>query len=215
MKRRCSLLLIVLVSLSCCKRNSSPPPSLFTKDSYPLAVGNWWEYQLTSPGYSTDTFILKVSSMVNASPYMQYNCDFTGNGTSAPAGYFLLSDTSLSFINVSAQPDYTPFQNFHLKFPVSKGQYWQGRYPPKDTILVLGVENTYSSYGHTYSPCYSTNESYILPHNFLVKSMLLTPKIGLIYGSIDFNSDTADRTQSYPGGVQINQSITLLNYHVQ
>ena len=89
-----------------------------------------------------------------------------------------------------------------------KGSYWQGAFPG-DSTLVVGVSDSYSSYGHTYGPCYHTNESYNLPHNFKAESMILTPKIGVIYQSIDFNSDTAE------GGAQVQQSLNLINYHVQ
>jgi hypothetical protein len=203
---------ILLISLACCKRDNNAP-QIFTKNSYPLAVGNWWQYQLTAQGYQDDTFMLSVISMSDSGAYIKYNCNFIGNGTTAPAGYFLISDTSMSFTN-AFEPYYSGFQNFYLKFPVATGQYWQGSFPG-DSIVVISVVNSYSAYGHTYSPCYYTKEAYDLPHNFKVSSMIYTPKVGLIEGAINFISDTADRSPSYSGGVQIQQSILLLDYHVQ
>ena len=209
MRNKYWFIVVILLFILSCKRDSSSQPQEFTKDSYPLDIGNWWKYQLSdcSGGIAADTFILRVVSIVNTSSYIEYMCNFEGNGMTISAGYFLQSDTSLSFTNTSSNPSNSPFPDFHLKFPAFKGQYWPGTYPPKDSILVLGVENKYSSYGHTYGPCFSLNESYILPHNFLVKSMLLTPKIGLISGSINFQSDTAS--------LYVCHSLLLLDYNVQ
>jgi hypothetical protein len=134
------------------------------------------------------------------------------NGNITDSGYFLQSDTSMSFV---ASNSYSvSILNFHLQFPVKVGQYWQGSFPG-DSILVEAVVGSEGYYGHTYSPCYLTNESYNLPHNYKVESMVLTPKVGLVHQTITFNSDTAGKTPSYGGGIQIHQSVDLINYHVQ
>jgi hypothetical protein len=194
---------IVLILIGSCKKSTE---NVFTSSSYPLAVGDWWQYQLTSIGYATDTFMLSVISVSSLGPYTQYNCNFIGNGATTPAGYFLQSDTDMYFVNSTPYADFSAFPNFQLKFPVKAGQYWPGAFPG-DSTLVEAVVGSEGYYGHTYSPCYLTNESYNLPHNFKVQSMTLTPKVGLVHQSITFNSDTA--------GVQIQQSISLLNYHVE
>jgi hypothetical protein len=196
------VLLILLTVISACKKDNNP--QTFTESSYPLAVGNWWQYQLTSAIFNTDTFILRVDSILNAGPYTKYVCNYVEGNTLTPAGYFLLSDTSMYFIQPYGY--FTAFPSFELKFPVAAGQYWQGSFPG-DSIIVTSVVNSYSTYGHTYGPCYYTKEAYDLPHNFKVSNMILTPKVGLIEGAINFSSDTA--------GVQIQQSINLINYHIE
>jgi hypothetical protein len=202
MKNKCFFIIaILLLSNYGCKKSTE---SIFSSSSYPLAVGNWWQYQLTAQGNQDDTFKLSVVSVFNVGAYVQYNCNLTGSSGSGPVGYFLQSDTSMSFVNIP-NSYFVAFPSFHLKFPVAAGQYWQGAFPG-DSIMVDGVANSEGYYGHTYGPCYLTNESYDLPHNFKVQNMVLTPKVGLVHQSITFNSDTA--------GVQIQQSISLLNYSV-
>ncbi len=200
--------------LNSCKKDNGPTP--FTKNSYPMAVGDWWKYQVTYcfGGYSTDTFTLSVSSMNTSGVYTNYTCDFIQNGGTLVSGFgnFIQSDTSLSFVNTSAYADFSSMPNFHLKFPIAAGQYWQGTFPG-DSTLVDAVVSSEDYYGHTYSPCYLTNESYDLPHNFKVESMVLTPKIGLVHQSINFQSDTA--VVGGVPGVQVCQSITLIDYSVQ
>lgn len=204
MKRYSCVLFIIalLFTLPCCKKDNGP--DAFTESSYPLALGNWWQYQLTSAVFNPDTFILRVDSITTVGPYTQYICNYVSNGTLTPAGYFLQSDTSMSFVQPYGY--FTSFPSFHLKFPVQTGQYWPGAFPG-DSILVDAVVASEGYYGHTYAPCYLTNESYDLPHNFKVESMTLTPKVGLVHQTINFQSDTA--------GVQIQQSIDLINYHIQ
>jgi hypothetical protein len=208
------ILLVIILSWSCCKKDNSPSP--FTETSYPLTVGNWWEYQVnqTAMGGGYDTVILIVISMSKINSYVDYLCTVTLNGTIIDSGNFFQSDTSLSFINSLPTSYYSLFPNFYLKFHVATGQYWQGSFAG-DSILVTSVVNSYSAYGHTYGPCYYTKEAYDLPHNFKVSSMIYTPKVGLIEGAINFISDTADKSPSYSGGVQIQQSILLLDYYVQ
>ena len=210
MKNRFCILIVLLFVLSC-KRDSTSSPSTFTKDAYPLTVGSWWQYQVdqTSEGGGYDTIILSAVSMINVGSYIKYTCNITLNGRFIDSGYFLQSDTSLSFTNNLPSSYFSLFPNFHLKFPVQTGQYWPGAFPG-DSIRVAGVAaNCAGSYGESFSPCFSTVESYILPHNFKVENMLLTPKVGLVTQSIDFNSDTAE------GGIQIKQSLHLISYHVQ
>jgi hypothetical protein len=210
MKNKCCFVVIVLLLLSnACKKDTV---NVFTSSSYPLAVGNWWQYEVYSTFYGTDTFTMRVDSIINGSPFTKYVCNYIGNGTTTPAGYFLQSDTSMSFIQPYGY--FTSFPSFYLKFPVAAGRYWQGAFPG-DSILVDAVVGSEGFYSHTYGPCYLTNESYDLPHNYKVCNTALTPKIGLIHQSLNFNSDTADKSSSYSGGVQINQSISLINYHVQ
>jgi hypothetical protein len=209
------ILFVILIALSCCKKNNSSP-IVFTEASYPIAVGNWWQYQFTDYLFGgTDTFMLSVDSVKSVGPYTEYICNYHGNGTSAPAGYFLRSDTSLSFIYPSINAYNSYIQNFHLKFPVETGQYWQGDFPGDSTLVVGVAGKCDGSYGESFSPCFSTVESYILPHNLKDEIMTLTPRIGVIYQSINFISDTAGRTASYGGGIQVKQSIALISYHVQ
>lgn len=207
--RKYYIVIIALLVLSCCKKDDSSS-STFTKDSYPLAVGNWWQYQVnqTYEGGGYDTILLNVLSANTITPYTKYICNITLNGRVIDSGYFLQSDTSLTFVNSLPSPYFSLFPNFHLKFPVSIGQFWDGSFSG-DSVLVVGVANTCSFNSHTYGPCYYTNESYNMPHNFKRETMTLAPKVGLIKQSMDFNSDTAE------GGVQVNQSITLINFNVQ
>jgi hypothetical protein len=198
------ILVVLFFVISCCKRDNSTPPNVFTSTSYPLAIGNWWEYQLTSLIFNPDTFIMRIDSMVTVGPYTKYVCNLTGSGGSGPIGYFLQSDTSMSFVNVP-NSYFVAFPSFHLKFPVDLGQSWPGAFPG-DSTLVVGVANG-NCYTTTYGPCYYTNETYDVPHYLKIENMILTPKIGLVMQSIDFNSDTA--------GIQIQQRVNLINYHVQ
>ena len=202
-KRYCYCLLVLLATISSCKKNNSN--QTFTESSYPLAVGNWWEYQLTSLTFNPDTFTLRVDSMVTDGPYTKFICNYIGNGAIIPAGYFLQSDTSLSFVQPYGY--FTSFPSFHLKFPVETGQHWSGPFPGDSTLVVGVAGKCDGSYGESFGPCFSTVESYNLPHNFKVEDMLLTPKIGLVSQNIDINSDTA--------GIQIQQRVSLINYHVQ
>jgi hypothetical protein len=195
----------MVFALSCRKISDTQAP--FTSVSYPLAVGNWWQYQLTSIGSYPDTFTLSIDSTVTIGPYTKYICNYVGNGSIIPAGYFLESDTSLVFTNTSRYADFSPIPNFHLKFPAFVGQHWSGAYPPQDSILVISVVDSCGGFGHNFGPCYYTNESYSLPHRFEVESMNFTPNIGLIHQSYNLQSDTE--------GAFISQSIQLLSYHVQ
>ena len=203
------ILFILLFALSCKKGN--PTISSFTESSYPLAIGNWWQYQVnqTNEGGGYDTTLLNTVSTAKIGPYIKYTCNITLNGRFIDSGYFLQSDTSLSFINNLPPTYFSLFPNFHLKFPIEIGQYWQGAFSG-DSIRVVGLaSDCEGSYGQYFSTCFSTVESYNLLHNFKVENMLLTAKVGLVHQSIDFNSDTAQ------GGIQINQAVNLINYHVQ
>lgn len=206
MKNRYSFLLIILLfALADCKKDNSTTTQIFSASSYPLSLGNWWVYQFTSLGSYPDTFTLRIDSVVTDGPFTKYICNYVGNGAIIPAGYFLKSDTSMSFVQPYGY--FTSFPSFHLRFPVETGQYWSGVYP-KDSILVVGVSNScQGAYGENYGPCFSTVEKYNFPHNFLVNEMLLTPKIGLLRQSIDYNSDTS--------GIHIQQSVNLISYHIQ
>jgi hypothetical protein len=207
-------LFVSLFAFSCCKRDNNTVPSIFTKTSYPLAVGNWWQYRVdeTEMGGGYDTIMLKVISETDQGTYKNYLSVVSLKGVTRDSGYFLQSDTSLSFTNLLPNPYYSLFPNFHLKFPVVKGQYWQGAFTG-DSILVKTVLDTYSAYGHTFKPCYVTEESYNLPHNFKINDLYLTPQIGLISGSMSFNSDTAEINGF--AGAQVKQSIQLIDFNVQ
>jgi hypothetical protein len=202
----------MVFGLSCRKISDTHPP--FTRVSYPLAVGNWWQYQIneTNEGGGYDTITLKVVSMTNSGPFTKYKCYYLYPGAVTDSGYFLQSDTSLSFTNDLPSTYFSLFPNFHLKFPINTGQYWQGAFKGDSTMVVGAVNScqvTDGSHYYTVGPCYYTNESYDLPHSFKVERMTLTAKIGLVNQSIDFNSDTAQ------GGLQIKQSVNLIGYHVQ
>jgi hypothetical protein len=201
------ILFIVLFALSCKKDNTSS--NTFTSASYPLAVGNWWQYILTQDCCEPDTFMLSVTSATNAGSYNIYKCYYIYHGSVTDSAYFQQSDTSLSFMNPpSPYIDLSAILNFHLKLPASKGQFWPGSFPG-DSIIVNAVVATYSAYGLTYGPCYYLAETYDLPHNSKTESMILTPKVGTIYQSVNFISDTTE------GGIQIHQQLRLLNYHIQ
>jgi hypothetical protein len=208
-KKAYGIILISLILFSCHRNESTP--NIFTESSYPLAVGDWWQYQLTSCTGGSDTFMLSVFSMTIIGPYARYQCNVILNGTIIDSGYFLQSDTSMSFTN-TYYPYYSVFPNFHLKFPVALGQHWAGAFPG-DSILVGAVVDSLESYHHTYGPCYLTNESYDLPHNFLVEHLTLTPKIGLVSQTIDFISDTAEVNGF--AGVNVCQSLQLINYNLK
>jgi hypothetical protein len=156
--------------------------------------------------------MMKVASVSNIGPFIKYNCVFIVQNQAYPAGYFLQSDTSMFFINNSDQYS-SPFPNFYIRFPVSGGIYWQGSFPG-DSTIVAGVSGSCKFYNLNYSPCYSTSEMYDLPHNFMSKSMLLTPKVGLVFGSIDFISDTAISNGSSMG-VDACEEIYLINYNLE
>jgi hypothetical protein len=208
------LLILIIAVLPCCKKVTTTA-QIFTEASYPLTVGNWWQYQIdeTNEGGGYDTLTLSIISMSTIGPYTNYKCYYLYQGAVTDSAYFLQSDTSLSFVNLFPYPYFGCFPNFHFRFPIEKGQYWQGAFSG-DSTLVVGVANSCEgTYGTSYGPCFSTVESYNLPHNFMVNDMLLTPKVGLVRQSINYKSDTAVRFGF--AGIQINQSVNLISYHVQ
>ncbi len=211
MKRRCYCILFILfTTLSCCKRNNNAP-SVFTEASYPLAVGDWWQYLATYCVYGgVDTITLSVASMTSSGPYTNYKCYYLYHGAVMDSGYFQQSDTSLSFTNAFPYPAWGAFPNFHIKFPVAPGTHWPGPFYPNDSVIVVGVADS-CHYGISFGSCYTTYEAYNLHHNFMVNKMTLTPHLGMVNQSIDYVSDTAGGGF----GVDICQAFLLLDYHLQ
>jgi hypothetical protein len=206
-KTICLMLLLMVFALSCRKITNTQPA--FTSASFPLAVGNWWQYQLinNSIGY-TDTFMLSVVSISDTGSYAKYECNYIYNGVVTSSGYFLRSDTSISFTNIGAYAFLASYHNFYLRLPANAGSHWPGMFPdPADSIVVDGVVN--DCQGPTppsVGPCYILGEHYTSGTNSVGNLMTLVPKIGLIDQSIHLNGDTIGLVQ---------QRITLLNYHVQ
>jgi|GEM_PF-6738702 len=204
--KRASLYIIPILFLAVsCKKAA---PQMFTKDSYPMAVGNWWQYMIIDCTGGLDTFTLNTVSVTDFASYKDFKCNFVYHNNVTGSGDFIQSDTSISFVN-RGNAYFSIFPDFHIRFPVYTGQYWAGTFKG-DSIRVVGVTDPCGGFGHIYGPCYSTVESYILPHNFLVSNKLLTPKIGMISGSTDFKSDTANGF-----GINTCQTVYLINYHIE
>jgi hypothetical protein len=207
MKKNIYLTVLLIVFVLSCRKVTNQPA--FTSTSFPLAVGNWWQYQLTnnSIGY-TDTFMLSVVSISDTGSYVKYECNYIYHGSVTSSGYFLQSDTSISFTNPGAYASLASYHNFYLRLPAFAGSHWPGTFPdPADSTVVDGVSNNCQGpQAPSVGPCYYLIEHYSSPVNFVANSMIVVPKIGAIYETIDVNSDT---------GLQVQQQLTLLNYHVQ
>jgi hypothetical protein len=198
------ILLLLLPMLSC--RKDAGGISSFTKDSYPLAVGNWWQYQQSYCFGGADTIMMRVVSMTNLGSSIDYKCYVQiSSGLGFDSGHFVQSESSLYYYSYG-DADFSPIPNFHLEFPFLLGQKWPGLYSG-DTIRAEGEADSCGGFGRPYGPCYATYEAYLLPHRHMVNDMFLTPKIGLVYGEINLQSDTE--------GIQVCQSVYLINYHLQ
>jgi hypothetical protein len=206
MRRRNYLILIFLFTAFSChkKEQGSPVQNIFTSDSYPMAVGDWWQYQVTSfqGGQSTDTLILSVISVVTTGSSKDYKCNLLQNGAIIDSGHFIMTDSSLSYRGTR---DYSLFGFFNLKFPFTNGQKWPGIYPG-ETIADVGFVDTFKALGVVYNPLYTLHRFFDDPHCSMVQNIFLTPKIGLVFQGIDLQTDTAP---------DIWESIQLMNYELQ
>lgn len=204
MKKKYCIIAVLFFALSC-SRKTNNIPNIFTQTSYPMAVGNWWQYQVTDfGGGSTDTIILKAISLSVNGTNKNFTCYLIQNGTIVDSGHFIQSDSGLSY---SGSRRYSTFGEFSLKFPFITGQKWPGIFPT-DTFVDVGLVDSFSvsAYGPYYKPVYTLRRAFSDPHYSLIQNIFLTPNIGLIYQTIDSHSDTAP---------DVWESINLLNYYVQ
>jgi hypothetical protein len=198
-----TILIGVVLLLSCCKKNNNNQ-NTFTNSSYPLAVGNWWQYQVVDfLGGTTDTVMLSAVSVVSDGSTKDYKCNLIKNGMIIDSGHFIVSDTALAYHG--SHPSYSIFGYFNFKFPFTSGQKWSGTMPA-DTFIVAGVDKSLKILGNTYSPDYSLTRRVFVPEYSLIQIMDLTPGVGLIDQSIDIQSDTAAWEQ---------EGIQLISYHLQ
>jgi hypothetical protein len=206
MKKACFLIAIVLmVTFSCRKNDKGTVQNIFTQSSYPMAVGDWWQYQVTYyPGSYCDTLILKAISVSINGTKKDYTCHLINNGLIVDSGHFIQSDSGLSY---SGSMRYSTFGEFILKFPFVTGQKWPGVFPT-DTFVDVGLADSFSvsAYGPYYKPVYTLRRVFSDLHYSVIQDIFLTPNIGLVYQSIDSHSDTAP---------DVWESINLLKYNVQ
>jgi hypothetical protein len=180
--------------------NVSP---LFNLNQFPLTSGNWWQYQITDFfGGSTDTLILSITSTVNSGDSVIYTCQFFQNGVLADSGHYIKSGSAISY---AGNPRYSVFGFFNLKFPLSGTQKWPGTFP-YDTLREAGIVASFNALGNIYSPLYTINRVFDDPHYKLEQNIFLTPEVGIVFQSINVQSDTA---------ADLWESIQLMNYHLQ
>ena len=197
------LVYITLIALLSCGKDKSAPT--FTKDSFPLKVGNWWEYSVKDLySQSPDILTLTIISMKNMGDIKVFTCTIFEFGTIVDTGYFTLSDTALLYQGY--KPDYSYFGNFQIKIPFKQGDKWQGTY----------INDSYTTGGYTtdsislltrkYSPVFTINRSVNqLPHYSNEQSISLTPGIGIPAQGFNITNDTI--------GPQ-SQDFILIDYHL-
>jgi len=169
-----------------------------------MAVGDWWQYQVAyyQGGTSIDTLVLKAVSVVTIGSSANYTCQLSQNGTVIDSGHFVQSDSMLSY---TGSTRYSTFGFFNLRFPFSEGQRWPGIYPG-DTITDTGFVDSFKAMGVIYTPLFTLRRVFNDPHYSMIQDIFLTPKIGLVFQTIDVQSDTAP---------DIWESMQLINYHIQ
>ncbi|MCW3128212.1 MAG: hypothetical protein JWO03_3870 [Bacteroidetes bacterium] len=202
MRKVYNLILLLFLISSCSNKQQQEQ---FARDSYPLKVGNWWRYQVVNffGSQSTDTISLNVVSLVTSGSTTDYTCHLLKNGLVIDSGHFVQSDTALYYSG--SNPYYSIFGFFNLKFPFVEGQKWAGTFPG-DTIIAAGKAESFKVLGSTYAPVYSLARRFSIPQNNLIQIIYLTPKVGVIYQSINFRSDTA---------VWVQEAIHLIDYNLK
>jgi hypothetical protein len=202
MRKSNFLIIIFLCSAFYSCKKKAQNSQVFTSSSYPLAVGDWWQYLKSDGGNTSDTITLSIVSESVNGTIKDYKCNITQGGIVIDTGHFTQSDTSLAY---SGNPYYSVFGFFNLQIPFKEGQEWPGVYP-NDTIKVAGVADSFEAYHITYKPVYALRRVFNDPHYSMVQLIFLTPNIGLTNQSIEIQSDTA---------VQTSEVLFLLNYKLQ
>jgi hypothetical protein len=186
MKTILFLIIVSVLPLLGCGSTVEPKPELpttFTKEAFPVSVGNWWRYKIyDSLTFKTDTLILRVVSGVDTNGVQSYTCNVEMHNKVVDTSTFEISKTQLSY--KGNYEYYSYFGNFILKFPFKAGESWIGRHE-EDTVRAVNRFDSISFLGKLYQPAFSLERAYGLVGNYSFRqSIVVCPSIGIIRQSI-------------------------------
>lgn len=199
-------ILSILLINSCCKdsdfvieadynkskeENQPPKPKTldpFTRNDFPIAVGNHWTY-LVSSIYSDklDTIDVKVVSLEingDTSLYRTYIYQRPYPEIMDTA-YFKVTKNRIEYNSINEI--YSYFGTFIINLPFNSGDTWQGLYGFRDSVTVnkFGtVADTIRFFGLKYSPFYSMNRNVNFSDYLFIGSIFVSPRIGVVMQTI-------------------------------
>ena len=161
-----------------------------------MNVGDWWKYQVFYDVNidNPDTLTLRIASMTSNGTSSDYTCYMYNNaGVAMDSGHFVQTSTSLTY---QGRASYSIFGFFTLQFPFAPlGGAWPGSFPT-DTIRSEGLSSApYTTGGVTYSTVYSITQRFFDPLYSDINVIFIAPKVGILYQSVDIQSDTASYIQ--------------------
>lgn len=162
MKNTFLLFIIGLIFLNSCKDNivNNIEPS-FTKNSFPVKVGNWWKYQIIDSlsHNSIDTITIRIDSLIEFNGIKKYVSHIERGYSSVDSCSFSLSDSIISFIENNIEF----FGIFEFNLPFSVANKWYINVPTTDstklidTSSVISFDTNFSVLGHNYKNVFFIN----------------------------------------------------------
>ncbi|MCW3128217.1 MAG: hypothetical protein JWO03_3875 [Bacteroidetes bacterium] len=200
---RIAILLLFILSLASCHKSTTPTDT-FSRNDFPMAVGDWWRYQVIDVNAPTDTLLMTVIASSGNGSTKDYTYTIYKNAyhRTVDTGHFIISDTGLSYNTTN--PYYSYFGSFNLKLPFQKEQQWVGSLP-HDTITAVGRAAVVKIMGKDYGPVYTLNRKAISSHYRNLSGIFVAPHIGIIYQDVSIEIDTA---------VPQKQTFLLIDYNL-
>lgn len=124
MKKYHLSLLLFLFIVGCKPEKDPIIVNQFTKDDFPIAVGNWWKYKHTDfLSNTTDTILLRVISLqTNTTSSKEYTCIVEEFGQVVDTAKLILGDSTIAYN--SYNPNYSYFGDFFMTAPFKVDSKW-------------------------------------------------------------------------------------------
>jgi hypothetical protein len=194
--------ILLIGAISCKHENDTIDSTAFSKTSYPLNVGNWWQYRVVDFNARTiDTLSIRISSKTVQNGEVIYRCELEEYGTVIDSAQFVLTESSLSYQGLDAT--YSYFGDFKLKLPFYQGETWKG-FSDVDSMNVISFSTDYNVLGKKYDIYYLKRTVPGAAYS-VVQSLQLSKNIGLVSQNINI----------FWGGLTQRQSFQLIDYELK
>ncbi|MCW3125086.1 MAG: hypothetical protein JWO03_744 [Bacteroidetes bacterium] len=176
--------LVALISFAVsCKKSQTALPTFEKSDVPPLHTGNWWRYLVTdSINNTTDTLTLTIASSAGTAITQTAKCYITRSGNVVDSGYFLLTDTALTYqgYNVSQ----SLLGSYKLKLPFTTGGSWSFYFAGDDYHVKSYLVSAHIL-GNTYT-VFDLSRHTIIPDNSTDQHLEIAGGIGLVFEGYTF-----------------------------
>ena len=165
---------------------------------YPNKIGDQWVYFVQdSLAHVNDTLTVTIVSAasLNGSASLLWQYSYS-NGLIDTLQAVTYGDT----IDYYTNPPF-PTLSFGLLFPIASGLSWKDNMGYKNAVTYI---SSYSSLGQNYASLYEISHTDLSGGFALTDNIYIESKIGIVYRKI----------LEYNMGPEVNQTWTLINYHL-